>query len=125
MSRPRRLSQHELLDLGADGHLTHAYRGWIPLTLIIGLEPMPAAAEGRPYRKGQAITQPIEVEFDPDQGETGEGVYVLYAGNHRVEQARINSQTHILAFVQPSRGRIGPISFHDPDAVCTARRRRM
>lgn len=91
-------NKQQMIDAGADGHLSHATRMDIPISDITGREPTPAAAEGEPYVKGKAITQPIEVEHDKESGK-----YVLYSGNHRVTQAEMNGDKTIPAFVQHNR----------------------
>lgn len=93
----RKIGQAEMLRRGADGHLSRAVERDIPLDKIDGLEPTPAMAGG--YRKGTPITQPIEVQY-----QAGTGSYMLYAGNHRVTQARVNGQSTIKAFVEPEDG---------------------
>ena len=98
-----KLTQEQMLARGADGHLTSARERYIPIDKIDGLEPTPAAADERGYEKGRAITQPIEAVYDRTTDS-----YMLYAGNHRVTQAKLNGDTHIRAFVQPDRGIVGP-----------------
>jgi tRNA nucleotidyltransferase (CCA-adding enzyme) len=87
----KRITQQEMLKRGADGHLSSAVELNIPLTLIEGLEPVPAM-EGE-YQKGTPITQPVEIKYDGGQ-------FILYAGNHRVHQAKVNGDTTIPAFVE-------------------------
>lgn len=106
------ISKAEMIKRGADGHLSFAKERFIPIDKIDGLEPTPAASDDEGYRKGRPITQPIEVMYDRDTDS-----YMLYGGNHRVTQARINGQSHILAFVQPDRGIVGPSAkISDPDS---------
>jgi hypothetical protein len=83
----------QMLDEGADGYLNSAVKAHIPLDMIEGHEPTPAMEGG--YKKGTPITQPIEVRRNPQSGK-----YTLYSGNHRVEQARVNEQTSIPAFIE-------------------------
>lgn len=86
-------TKQEMIDAGADGHLSKAVKMEIPVSEIDGREPVPAMEGG--YKKGTEITQPIEVVYDKEQGK-----YMLYAGNHRVKQAEVNGQKTILAFVE-------------------------
>jgi hypothetical protein len=96
--RLRAHSKAEMIARGAGGHLSKSYERWIPLDRIDGLEPVPAnnESEDDEYHAGHPVTQPIEVQYDADLD-----VYMLYAGNHRVAQARANGDSHILAFVEP------------------------
>jgi hypothetical protein len=96
------LSHDDMIRRGADGHLDKAVEAHVPLHKVVGREPVPASSEGKPYRKGQKITQPVEVAYDRHNDH-----YILYAGNHRVHQAEINGDSHIHAFVQPDGGLIG------------------
>lgn len=96
------LTKEQMIARGADGHLARGYERYIPVDQVDGLEPTPAAAEGKPYFKGQPITQPIEVAYDK-----GQGKYMLYAGNHRMTQANINGDKYIRAFVEPDGRDIG------------------
>jgi len=106
--RPRPYSQSEMLDLGADGYLSKGFLRYIPLAMLDGLEPVPANNESDDgeYHPGIEIKQPIEVAFD-----SGFDLYMLYAGNHRVAQAKANGQTHILAFVMPDANNLVNHSF--------------
>lgn len=85
-------TKDEMIKLGADGYLSRAILHKIPISNIDGREPVP---EPDSYKPGKPITQPIEVEFDPNNGK-----YILYSGNHRVRQAEVNGEKYILAFVQ-------------------------
>lgn len=96
------VSKEHMLRRGADGHLDKAKERYIPVSHVIGREPVPAASEGKEYRKGQAVTQPIEVAYDHESK-----AYHLYAGNHRIHQAELNGDSHIRAFVQPDKGIVG------------------
>lgn len=87
------LTKQQMIDRGADGSLSSAIETRIPLSRIDGLEPVPAMEGG--YKEGTPVTQPIEVTYDPLQDR-----YMLSAGNHRVEQARINGEDTIPAFVE-------------------------
>lgn len=97
-----KLTQEQLLARGADGHLQFARERYIPVDKIDGLDPTPAASDERGYEPGRPITQPIEVVYD-----RATDSYMLYAGNHRVTQAKLNGDTHIRAFVQPDGGTVG------------------
>lgn len=121
--RQRPYSQAEMLERGADGHLSKAYERYIPLEKLDGLEPVPSnnLTDDGEYYAGTKITQPIEVIYD-----SASDAYIVYGGNHRIAQARANGQTHILAFVEPdtSSGRdyIGPHpSRNNPDAEMYSR----
>lgn len=93
MPRERKLTKQQMLDEGADGYLNSGYRMSIPISQITGREPVPEMEGG--YKKGTPVTQPVEVEHNPD-----DGTYTLYSGNHRVRQAEINGETHVPAFVE-------------------------
>lgn len=97
------ISQHEMLAQGANGHLSKARLAYIPLAKIDGREPIPAASDKEGYWKGRPIRSPVEVQYNREDDR-----YYLFAGNHRVHQAEINSDTHIIAFVEPDHGSIGP-----------------
>jgi RNA:NAD 2'-phosphotransferase (TPT1/KptA family)/8-oxo-dGTP pyrophosphatase MutT (NUDIX family) len=104
----RTYNRYEMLAAGADGYLTRAVVMRIPVAEIVGREPIPAMDGG--YKKGTPITQPVEVEYDPEQG------YILYSGNHRVRQAEINGDTTILAFVEkPPTAKTAAMSQSDID----------
>jgi hypothetical protein len=96
------ISKDEMIRRGADGHLSRAFLRYVPIQKLEGLEPVPAASEGMPYIKGRPITQPIEVRYD-----AANDYYIVAAGNHRVAQAKLNRDSHILAFVEPDLGEIG------------------
>jgi hypothetical protein len=91
--RSRRVTKAQMLERGADGYLTSAVKLDIPVSKIDGREPVPEMEGG--YQPGTPITQPIEVEYNPDTD-----TYILYSGNHRVRQAEINGQATIPAFVE-------------------------
>ncbi len=91
------LSKQQMLARGADGYLTKAVEMHVPLNKVSGLEPTPAGD----YRPGRQITQPIEVAYDAAQDK-----YMLYSGNHRVTQAKMNGQATIPAFVEPDKGKV-------------------
>jgi len=65
----------------------------MPISRIEGLEPIPAMEGG--YVPGRLITQPVEIRYEKDLDQ-----FILYAGNHRVQQARINGQSTVPAFVE-------------------------
>ena len=90
---PQWYTKQQMIDAGADGHLSRAIRADIPIEKIDGREPTPAMEGG--YKKGTPITQPIEVQYDKANDK-----YMLYAGNHRVTQAEVNGQGTIPAFVE-------------------------
>lgn len=112
MLRLSRYSKQEMIDRGADGYLDHGYERYIPIADVDGLEPEPASEhpDGE-YRAGREIKQPVEVVYDHDNGN-----YMLYAGNHRMAQAKANQQTHIRAFVQSHNYKVGAqAKRHNPD----------
>lgn len=92
------LTHAEMLKQGADGNLRRAYKRYVPINQLDGLEPAPTNNESDDgkYHKGTPIKQPIEVQYDQDTDK-----YMVYSGNHRIAQAKANGQTHILAFVEP------------------------
>lgn len=104
---PTKISQDEMIRLGATGSLSSAYERYIPIDKIEGLDPSPADwtdEEGnvKPFKKGQKINSSIEVIYD-----SFDDVYYLQNGNHRIKQAKINGDKYIRAFIQPDRGSIG------------------
>lgn len=103
------VSQAEMLSRGGGGHLSKAFERYIPLSKIEGLEPPPAASDEIGYVKGREILVPIEVMYSAD-----EDAYYLYAGNHRYQQAVLNEDTHILAWIQPDKGLVGTSATRDP-----------
>lgn len=112
----RALSQREMIDRGAGGHLSRGFERYIPIDKLDGLEPEPSnneSADGK-YHPGRPVTDPIETKYD-----AGNDAYMVYAGNHRIAQAKANGQTHIRAFVEPDSGHgIGSHPLRDnPDAV--------
>lgn len=118
-AQTRRLAAYshaEMVALGADGHLSRGYLRYIPLDKLDGLEPVPSnnESEDGAYHYGLEITQPIEVEFN-----SGEDLYMVFSGNHRIAQARANRQTHILAFVAPCHihgfDSLGVVKLNNPD----------
>lgn len=102
----RPLTQQQMIDRGADGHLRKAIETNIPINKIDGREPTPAMEGG--YKKGTPIKQPVEVQYQPDTDK-----YILYAGNHRVTQAELNGQTTIPAFVEPETGNFKDLNTAD------------
>lgn len=96
-SMPKMLTKEQMLQRGADGHLSKAFEAHIPLDKLDGLEPVPAndTPDGK-YLPGRQITQPIEVIHDAVND-----TYMVYAGNHRIAQARANGDRTIPAFVEP------------------------
>lgn len=87
----KRYSKKEMIALGAGGWLSRGVLREIPLDKIDGLEPTPAGD----YWVGRKIEVPVEVVYDRDNDK-----YILYAGNHRFTQAKMNNQDTILAFVE-------------------------
>ena len=91
--RNAQVTREQMLERGADGHLSRAVEIQIPISKLEGLEPVPAMEGG--YQEGTPITQPIEVVYDRDMDQ-----FTLYAGNHRVQQAKVNGDSTIPAFVE-------------------------
>lgn len=90
------LTKQQMIDRGADGHLSRALEMEVPIDKLDGLEPVPASDEpGGQYTPGRAVTQPIEVTYDKAQD-----AYMVSAGNHRIAQAKANGQSTIRAFVE-------------------------
>ncbi len=87
----RRYSKADMIALGAGGHLRRGILREIPLSKIDGLDPTPAGD----YWVGRKIEIPIEVEYDALNDK-----YIMYNGNHRFTQAKMNNQDTILAFVE-------------------------
>ena len=95
--------------MGATGSLSSAYDTYIPVDKIEGLDPEPAdwtddAGNVRSYERGEIIKTPIEVIYNARNN-----IYYLQNGNHRVKQAKLNGDMYIRAFVQPDKGKVGPI----------------
>lgn len=113
------LSRNSMVNRGASGHLATAYERFIPLDKLDGLEPRPSNNESDDgeYHAGRRIEVPIEAQYD-----SATDKYMLFAGNHRVAQARANGQKYIIGFVEPD-SQLGPraIGDHarltDPDAA--------
>lgn len=84
----------------------------LPVAIITGLDPTPAdwvddSGENREFTKGNRIPQdkPIEVMFDwngEDPNDPNSYDFTLYDGNHRITQAKVNGDSHILALVDPN-----------------------
>lgn len=107
------LSKDEMMARGSDGYLNRAQEALIPVEKVTGREPTPAGE----YVSGRAITQPIEVQYQPEND-----TYILYSGNHRVTQAEANGEAMIRAFVEPEHGKeIGdaarPVNTRQPIAT--------
>ncbi len=87
------VSQQQMLDRGAGGYLSSANEIHMPVNRIEGLEPIPAMEGG--YIPGRKITQPVEIRYERDIDQ-----FTLYSGNHRVQQAIVNKESTIPAFVE-------------------------
>jgi hypothetical protein len=90
-------SKNEMIAMGADGSLPDAILISIPISEIVGRDPIPSSyvdeqGNEAQFTSGTQIKVPIEVEYD-------DGLFVLYGGNHRLRQAEVNKQTNIMAFV--------------------------
>jgi hypothetical protein len=108
------ISKEQLIKNGSNS-LDKAYERYIPINKIEGLDPEPAdwtdkAGNVFQYKEGQEIDSPIEVIYD-----SSDDIYYLQNGNHRLKQANINNQKHILAYIQPDRGKIGNAFSVNPD----------
>jgi hypothetical protein len=94
-------TQQEMVALGGNYNCYHGMLMMIPVSKIDGLDPVPGSwlddnGEEHDFKKGGKPSQkPIEVWYDKDND-----VYTLYDGNHRVNQAKINGDKYIKAFVQ-------------------------
>lgn len=104
---PGKVSQQQMLKLGATGTLSSAFERFIPLDKIKGLDPEPAtwvddSGVEHNFEPGGKIIKSIEVIYDAD-----DDTYYLQNGNHRIKQARVDGDSHIRAFIQPDRGQIG------------------
>jgi hypothetical protein len=94
------MTQNEIVKMGGNYNVQHGMLMLIPVDKIDGLDPSPADwhdDEGnvRDFEKGETINKPIEVWYEPDRD-----VFLLQDGNHRVKQAKLNSDKYIKAFVQ-------------------------
>ena len=88
-----RLTKQQMLARGSEGSLNNAVEIQMPISRIEGLEPVPAMEGG--YVPGRSITQPVEIRYDKDLDQ-----FTLYSGNHRVQQARVNGESTVPAFVE-------------------------
>ncbi len=103
-TRITRYSKEEMIKNGADGHLSHGYDRYIPIHKLEGLEPQPTntRTSSGEYHPGTHVTQPIEVKYNHTEDH-----YTVYGGNHRIAQAKANKDTHIRAYVESDKGRVG------------------
>lgn len=86
--------------MGGKYHVQHGILMNIPVEKIDGLDPEPGSwsdddGNYNDFKPGQKITKPIEVKYNPDLD-----IYILWDGNHRVTQAKVNGDKFIKAFVQ-------------------------
>ncbi len=93
-------TQAEMVKMGGNYHFHHGILAMIPVEKIDGLDPEPSdwhddLGNTMDFRPGQEIKKPIEVWYDELNDK-----YMLYDGNHRVKQAKVNSDKYIKAFVQ-------------------------
>lgn len=93
-------TQAEMVKMGGNYHLHHGILAMIPVEKVDGLDPESADwhdDEGttRNFRPGQKIDKPIEVSYDELNDK-----FMLWDGNHRMKQAKINGDKYIKAFVQ-------------------------
>lgn len=98
-------TQPEMVKMGANYHLQHGMLMMIPVDQIEGLDPTPGSwtdEEGyeRDFEPGVDLSKskPIEVHYNSAQD-----VFLLYDGNHRITQAKINGDQYIKGFVQADR----------------------
>lgn len=81
--------------------LACAYERFIPIERIHVETLRPSELHGDAddrFELGREIRAPIEVRYNDKEGR-----YILVDGGRRLRQARLNRQTHILAFVEPDR----------------------
>lgn len=77
-------------------NLQHGMLMKIPIDQIDGLDPEPADwGDGEEFVAGKEIDKPIEVWYEENQDK-----FILYDGNHRIKQAKLNNDKYILALVQ-------------------------
>jgi hypothetical protein len=93
-------TQSEMIPLGANYHLQHGMLMMIPVDKVDGLDPTPGGyyddiGDYVDFKPGKKIEKPIEVVYDLEID-----LYMLYDGNHRVTQAKMNGDKYIKAFVQ-------------------------
>ena len=94
-------NQDEMVKLGGNYQLQHGILMMIRVDDISGLDPIPGSwgddeGNDREFVKGEPLSnKPIEVIFDKLNNK-----FMLYDGNHRVNQAKINNEKYIKAFVQ-------------------------
>ena len=97
---PKIFTQSEMIPFGANYHLHHGMLMMIPVDKVDGLDPTPGGyyndnGDYVDFKPGKDIEKPIEVVYDPEMD-----LYMLYDGNHRVTQAKMNGDKYIKAFVQ-------------------------
>jgi hypothetical protein len=97
-------NQKEMVDSGANYHLQHGMLMMICVDDVDGLDPIPGSwgddeGNDREFVKGESLSnKPIEVIHD-----NLNNIFILYDGNHRINQAKINNEKYIKAFVQADR----------------------
>lgn len=99
-------SQAEMAKSGGMYNLQHGILAMIPISKVDGLDPAPGSwtdDEGNThdFTKGTKVDKPIEVIYDEDSD-----LYMLQNGNHRMQQALLNGDDYIIAFVQASSRKI-------------------
>jgi 8-oxo-dGTP pyrophosphatase MutT (NUDIX family) len=109
------ITKQQMIKEGANGYLSTAFERYIPIDKIEGEDPENATwtdDEGfdREFYKGEQIKTPIEVIYEKEFDR-----YILYGGNHRLKQARMNGQRYIAAYIQPDKGSIGDAKLKNPD----------
>lgn len=95
-------TQPEMVKMGANYHLQHGMLMMIPVDQIEGLDPTPGSwtdDEGheKKFQPGVDLSnaKPIETHYD-----AGQDAFLLYDGNHRITQAKVNGDQYIKGFVQ-------------------------
>jgi len=91
-----------MVKMGGNYHLQHGVLMMIPVDKIEGLDPTPGSwsddeGEYHDFEPGVDLsdTKPIEVHYDSNLDS-----FMLYDGNHRITQAKLNQDQYIKAFVQ-------------------------
>jgi len=91
--------------------LRYGFLTYVPIDLIRGLDPSPSnwyddEGEVRDFEKGEKIpdNKPIEVIWDfmgDNSNDPNDYEFYMQNGNHRIKQAKLNGDSHILALVEP------------------------
>lgn len=91
--------------------LDYGFLTYVPVNIIQGVDPNPAtwqtdSGEEKTYQQGEPIPEnkPIELTWEldgDDRNNPSEYTFYMHNGNHRLKQAVINGDSHILAIVRP------------------------